>query len=118
MIHFVYYLTLYTYRILFARFHGFHHVDLLHPEVREHVDEQREQRRQDRRVHVGRRRGLPPEHHEVNFRRADKVNVQPVTHKAAHEDAEQREHDVLAIHIGRDLAVVKAQQLDRRAGAQ
>ena len=26
--------------------------------------------------------------------------------------SEHREHDVLAIHVGRDLAVVKAQKLD------
>ena len=38
--------------------------------------------------------------------------MQPVAHEAAEQDAEQREYDVFAIHIGRDLAVVKAQQLD------
>ena len=43
--------------ILFCALETLDHVDLLHPEVCEHVDEQREQRRQDRRVHVGRRRG-------------------------------------------------------------
>ena len=69
--------------ILFRALETLDHVDLLHPEVREHVDKQREQRRQDRRVHVGRRRGLPTEHHEVDLRGADKVDVQPVAHEAA-----------------------------------
>ena len=98
-------------RNLFRALEALDHVDLLHLEVRKHVDKQREQRRQDRRVDIGRRCRLPPEHHKVDLRRADKVDVQPVAHEAAEQDAEQREHDVLAIHVAENLAIVKASSL-------
>ena len=54
--------------ILFRALEALDHVDLLHLKVRKHVDKDGEEHRQDRGVHVGRRRGLTSEHHQIDLR--------------------------------------------------